>query len=50
MQLFNVKQDPFETTDISNRKEFEKIKNQLNNELTRLQKEYGDFMIEEKLD
>ena len=45
IQLFDIKKDPHETTDLSNRKEYDKTKMQLFKELIHKQKELGDFLI-----
>lgn len=45
IQLFDIEKDPHETTDLSNKKEFDKIKKQLFETMIQKQKELGDFMV-----
>jgi arylsulfatase A-like enzyme len=50
IQLFDIEKDPHETTDLSGKKEFDKVKKQLFETLIQKQKELGDFMVLEEAD
>jgi choline-sulfatase len=45
IQLFDMEKDPYETKDLSDKKEYVKIKNQLIMQLIKMQKENRDFMV-----
>jgi choline-sulfatase len=50
LQLFDIEKDPFESTDLSNKKEFYRIKKKLFKALVQKQKELEDFMVLEEAD